>query len=74
MFTQNQGFEQPKVILKELENSECPSCKGIYYTQSFLIKKLPKLKYGLPKDQIVPVVVFRCDQCGEPRVDLLSDY
>jgi hypothetical protein len=42
----------------------CEECGGMYFRQVMAINKVSKLLTGSDKDTMVPVPVFRCDDCG----------
>lgn len=53
------------VTLKQTQEIECPQCGGIFFKQSVLLRKVPALLTGQPKDSLLPIAVFRCEDCGE---------
>jgi len=42
----------------------CKECGSMYFRQVMAINKVSKLLTGQDKDTMVPVPVFRCDDCG----------
>ena len=42
----------------------CKDCEGMYFRQVTAINKVSKLLTGADKDTMVPIPVFRCDDCG----------
>ena len=40
-------------------------CGGIFFDQAILLRKFSKLYTLTADDVIMPVAVFRCQQCGE---------
>ena len=42
----------------------CTECGGMYFRQVMAINKVSKLLTGSDKDTMMPVPVFRCDDCG----------
>lgn len=42
----------------------CKACDGMYFRQVMAINKVSKLLTGADKDTMVPIPVFRCDDCG----------
>jgi hypothetical protein len=42
----------------------CAQCGSKYFRQVQAFKKLPALISPTGKEQIVPIPVFRCDECG----------
>ena len=51
--------------LSQTTGVECSNCHGIFFKQSVLIRKISKFLTGEPEDRIIPMVIFRCDDCGE---------
>lgn len=43
----------------------CSHCNGLFFQQSFIIRKLPRFLIGAPQDEPMFVPVFRCQDCGE---------
>ncbi len=50
---------------------QCGQCDGIIFKQSLILKKINKLAIGAVQDAIVPIQVFRCEECGAIIPDLL---
>jgi hypothetical protein len=42
----------------------CTECDGMYFRQVMAINKVSKFLTGADKDTMVPIPVFRCDDCG----------
>ena len=42
----------------------CKECEGMYFRQVTAINKVSKFLTGGDTDTMVPVPVFRCDDCG----------
>lgn len=42
----------------------CENCGSIYMRQVLVLNKVSKLLTGAEKDSIIPIPVFRCDDCG----------
>jgi uncharacterized Zn finger protein len=42
----------------------CTECGGMYFKQVMAINKVSKFLTGGDKDTIIPIPVFRCDDCG----------
>lgn len=60
----------PNITLNDSTGCECSSCGSIFFKQSIIIRKFSKLLLGTTEDQVQPIPVFRCDDCGE----VLKDY
>ena len=48
----------------DMEPIMCKECNGIYFRQVMAINKVSKFLTGADKDNMVPIPVFRCDDCG----------
>ncbi len=48
----------------DMQAITCKECNGMYFRQVMAINKVSKLLTGADKDTMVPIPVFRCDDCG----------
>lgn len=64
------GEPQLNIDLASQPNIECTNCNGLYFEQAMQFKKVSKLLTGSPQDQIAPIQIFRCMDCGEPCEEL----
>ena len=49
---------------EDLDDICCENCGGKYFRQVQAFKRLSGLLSPTGKEQIVPVPVFKCDECG----------
>jgi hypothetical protein len=49
---------------QDMQPIQCGECDGIYFRQVMAINKVSKFLTGGDKDTMVPIPVFRCDDCG----------
>jgi uncharacterized Zn finger protein len=49
---------------KNSQPIQCENCGSIYMRQVLVLNKVSKLLTGSDKDSIIPIPVFRCDDCG----------
>ena len=49
---------------EDLKDIVCENCGGKYFRQVNAFKRLSALISPTGKEQIVPIPVFRCDECG----------
>jgi len=49
---------------QDMQPIQCNECDGMYFRQVMAINKVSKFLTGADKDTIVPIPVFRCDDCG----------
>jgi|6_EtaG_2_1085325.scaffolds.fasta_scaffold01716_12 NAD-dependent SIR2 family protein deacetylase len=49
----------------DLQDVNCAECEGTYFTPSFMMKKVSALQSPTGQQMVVPVQIFRCDNCGE---------
>lgn len=48
----------------DIQPISCKECNGMYFRQVMAINKVSKLMTGADKDTMIPIPVFRCDDCG----------
>ena len=69
------GKDQPKtqvkIDLNDLTDIVCENCEGKFFRQVSAFKKLSALISPTGKEQILPVPVFRCDECGHINKEFL---
>jgi len=69
------GKDQPKtqvkIDLNDLIDIVCENCEGKFFRQVSAFKKLSALISPTGKEQIMPVPVFRCDECGHINKEFL---
>ena len=69
------GNDQPKAQIKinasDLEDILCENCEGKVFKEASMFKKLSALISPTGKEQIVPIPVFRCDDCGHINKEFL---
>ena len=69
------GNEQPKtqvkIDLNDLTDIACENCGCTFFRQVSAFKKLSPLVSPTGKEQIIPVPVFRCDECGHINKEFL---
>ena len=54
----------PGIKPTDMQPIICKECDGMYFRQVMAINKVSKLLTGADKDTMVPIPVFRCDDCG----------
>ena len=65
------GQEEKPIPLEKTEPIACKKCGGEIFVQGFGFRKISKLLTGKPKDEVLPVELFLCGDCGEVLNDLL---
>ena len=65
------GKEETPISLEKTEAIACKKCGGEIFVQGFGFRKISKLLTGKPKDEVLPVELFLCGDCGEVLNDLL---
>lgn len=63
----------PYALLKNSKPEVCPNCDGSFFKQTFMFRRVSKILVGAPQDQLVPIPVFRCDDCGTPIGDMVPE-
>jgi uncharacterized Zn finger protein len=56
----------PQVQIKasDLEDIICENCEGKIFKEVMMVKRLSALISPTGKEQVIPVPVLRCDDCG----------
>ena len=57
--------------LTKTEAIACKKCGGEIFVQGFGFRKISKLVTNKPKDEVLPVELFLCGDCGEVLNELL---
>jgi hypothetical protein len=63
--------EEKPIPLEKTEAIGCKKCGGEIFVQGFGFRKISKLLTGKPKDEVLPVELFLCGDCGEVLNELL---
>lgn len=66
-----QPMEEKPIQLEKTEAIACKKCGGEIFVQGFGFRKISKLLTGKPKDEVLPVELFLCGDCGEVLNELL---
>lgn len=66
-----QPMEEKTIQLEKTEAIACKKCGGEIFVQGFGFRKISKLLTGKPKDEVLPVELFLCGDCGEVLNELL---
>jgi len=62
-----------QIDLSKSTGVRCRECNGLFFEQAVLLRKFSKLLLATPTDQIVPVAVFLCKDCGTPCKDFFPE-
>jgi hypothetical protein len=65
------GKEETPISLEKTEAIACKKCGGEIFVQGFGFRKISKLLTGKTKDEVLPVELFLCGDCGEVLNELL---
>jgi hypothetical protein len=65
------GQEEKPIPLEKTEAIGCKKCGGEIFVQGFGFRRISKLLTGKPKDEVLPVELFLCGDCGEVLNELL---
>jgi len=49
---------------EDLEDYVCSKCGNQTFIQAFIFKKLSAVMSPMGKDTMIPLQVFKCDECG----------
>jgi len=61
---------QVQVDVMSQPNIRCTECNGLYFEPVMMFKKVSKLLTGTHQDQVAPIQVMRCCDCGTPCEEL----
>ena len=64
MRKQKQKPQQVKVALGQADTIKCKSCGNYLFIQSFVLKKLSPLVSPTGQEEMIPIQVFSCGNCG----------
>ena len=64
MRKQKQNPQQVKVDLGQADTIKCKSCGNYLFIQSFVLKKLSPLVSPTGQEEMIPIQVFSCGNCG----------
>ena len=64
MRKQKQKPQQVKVDLGQADTIKCKSCGNYLLIQSFVLKKLSPLVSPTGQEEMIPIQVFSCGNCG----------
>ena len=59
------------IKMSDLKDIVCENCGSKFFRQVQAFKKLSALISPSGKEQIIPVPVFRCDECGHINKEFL---
>jgi hypothetical protein len=63
--------EETPLDLTKTEAVGCKKCGGEVFVQGFAFRKISKLVTGKSKDEVLPIELFLCGDCGEVLDELL---
>ena len=66
-----QPLEEKKLDITKTEPVGCKKCGSEIFIQGFSFRRVPALLTGKPKDEMLPVELFLCGDCGEVLNELL---
>ena len=64
MRKQKQKPQQVKVDLGQADTIKCKGCGNYLFIQSFVLKKLSPLVSPTGQEEMIPIQVFSCGNCG----------
>ena len=66
-----QSGMQMQLRPEDMEDVVCSHCGGQFFRPVVMLKRIKAMLIGAPKDQLAPVQVMRCDDCGTPLEDMI---
>jgi uncharacterized Zn finger protein len=73
MGSQEQSKTQITINASDLKDVVCENCGGKVFKEVTMFKKLSALVSPSGKEQLVPIPVFRCDDCGHINKEFLPN-
>jgi predicted RNA-binding Zn-ribbon protein involved in translation (DUF1610 family) len=64
---------KPKTALEQSTPMECKNCGYDTYVPAIKMRRLSKLLSGKSKDDIIPIEVYLCGNCGEVSEELYPE-
>ena len=61
---EGQKIENIRINPDDAEDVVCEKCGSRYFKEVYIIKKFNKLLIGSDRDQIMPVNILACAECG----------
>lgn len=65
--------QQIPVPLNQTTEIRCSNCNGIFFNLVYTVRKISKIITLTPDDQIIPIPVFVCNECGEVLKDSMPE-
>lgn len=59
----------PAMLMKNSSVEACTKCEGFFFEQVLTFRRIPGVVTGDVKDQLIPIPLFRCADCGTPIAD-----
>ncbi len=63
--------QQIRINIDDLTDIVCEECGNKYFRQAIMLKRLSPLVSPSGNEQLVPMPIFRCDDCGHVNDNLL---
>lgn len=71
MNTGNQDSFSQRIDINNTTEITCEECGSKFFTEVMTLRKASKLLTGAANDQIVPIPVIRCADCGHVNNDFM---
>jgi uncharacterized Zn finger protein len=71
MNTGNQDSFSQRIDINNTAEITCEECGSKFFTEVMTLRKASKLLTGAANDQIVPIPVIRCADCGHVNKDFM---
>ena len=71
----NSQVPRPQMQIKasDLKDITCDECESKVFREATMFKRLSALVSPTGKEQIVPLPIFRCDECGNINAEFLPN-
>jgi uncharacterized Zn finger protein len=65
--------QQMRIDLSQATDIVCEECGNPYFREVMMIKKVSKLLLASDKDQIFPIPVLQCSNCGHVNTEFVPE-
>jgi uncharacterized Zn finger protein len=68
---QQQPSAQVRIDPNSLKDVSCVSCNGKLFQEVYMFKKISAIVSPTGRDEMIPVVTYRCVECGDINPEFL---
>ncbi len=60
-------------MIRKSTGIKCSTCEGFFFEPTVLLRKVSRFVSGNTQDEILPVQVFRCQDCQTPLFEMFPE-